>query len=152
MSMQAVKDDLLSQFRAWTSYVRDIEPLDWAKPVNKGKWSVHGLVSHLMMWDKYFWERAIQPISQDQPLSLQELDFDEFNREAVEFGHAKSKSELIELAVYYRCLILEAIEGMDEAMLNRTYGEFTFESYLRDFIWHDQHHRSQIEERKAYLV
>ncbi|MBW4840580.1 MAG: DinB family protein [Paenibacillaceae bacterium] len=152
MTTQAAKNELLNQFREWTSYVRDLESLDWTKPLNEGKWSVHGLVSHLMMWDKYFWERAIQPISQDQPLSLQELDFDEFNREAVEFGHSKSKSELIELAVYYRRLILEAIEGMDEAKLNQTYGEFTIESYLRDFIWHDQHHRSQIEERKAYLV
>ncbi|MCH1639235.1 DinB family protein [Paenibacillus timonensis] len=152
MTTQATKDDLLNQFREWTSYVHDIASLDWTKPIGEGKWSVHGLVSHLMMWDKYFWDKAIQPISQDQPISLQDLDFDAFNRDAAEFGRSITKSELIELAVKYRRLIIETIEGLDEEKFSRSYGDFTVESYLRDFIGHDHHHRSQIEERKAYLA
>lgn len=46
VTTQASKEDLLNQFREWTSYVREIEPLDWTKPIGEGKWSVQGLVSH----------------------------------------------------------------------------------------------------------
>lgn len=152
MTKQETKAELLAQFREWIGYVQELEPLDWEKPIEEGKWSVHGLVSHLMGWDKYFWEEAIQPISQDQPVTLQELDFDVFNRESVEFGRSKPKSELTQLAVHYRQMIIETIEGLDEERFSRTYGDFTVESYLHDFIWHDHHHRSQIEARKAYLV
>jgi hypothetical protein len=103
-----------------------------------------------MLWDKYFFEAAIDPILNNNPLTLEHLDYDSFNKEAIEYGRTKTKDELIHLTVQYRNLILESIESLSDEKFTReyVYGKFTFMSYLKDFVEHDQHHMRQIEERK----
>ncbi|MGG6310404.1 DinB family protein [Paenibacillus macerans] len=146
------REDLLRQFGEWSVFVQDMKELDWSKPVSEGKWAIHDVVGHIMMWDQYFWEEAISPITAGKPVTVKELDFDAFNRNAAAFGKTKTKEELIELALRYRSMIIDQIKSFDEERFSKEYGNFTVESYLRDFIWHDRHHMSQIQERREYLV
>jgi hypothetical protein len=104
-----------------------------------------------MFWDKYFFEEAIERISNGRELKLKHLVFDEFNREAAEKGKDLPKEQLIELTLKYRNAILDTIKSMTEDQRSRKYkdadgNDFCIETYLRDFIWHDRHHMRQIEQ------
>ena len=146
-----IRSDLLNQFKEWNDFVLGITDLDWKTPISDGKWAIHDVVSHIMLWDKYFYETTIGPIARDESITLSLMDFDLFNKNAIEYGKTKTKDELIELTLKYRNLILDCISGLDEVDYSKEYvdGRFTFESYLRDFILHDQHHMMQIKEIKG---
>ncbi|QDY83490.1 DinB family protein [Paenibacillus polymyxa] len=141
---------LLEEFKEWICFVSEIREMDWQIKIAEGKWSVHDIVSHILLWDKYFFEAAINPILNNTPLTLTQIDFDQFNQDAVELGKIKTKEELIEMTIQYRNMILQSIESLKDDKLTKEYadGEFTVISYLKDFIWHDQHHIRQIDELK----
>jgi Mycothiol maleylpyruvate isomerase N-terminal domain. len=143
--------DLLKQFEEWNDFVLRMKDADWNVPLGEGKWSVHDVVSHIMFWDKYFFEEAIERISNGRQLTLKHLVFDEFNREAAKKGKDLPKEQLIELTLKYRNAILDTIKSMTEDQRSQTYkdadgNDFSVATYLRDFIWHDRHHMRQIEE------
>lgn len=143
------REGLLEQFQTWNAFVLDIKDIDWKIPLQEGKWTIHDVVCHIMLWDQYFYERMIQPIASDHPITVEHIDFDAFNAQAVAYGKDKTKDELIVLTVQSRNAILNCIRELDETVYANTYaeGQFTFESYLKDFIWHDQHHMKQIQTR-----
>lgn len=142
------KSRLLEDFKEWIRFVSEIREMDWQITIAEGKWSVQDIVSHILLWDKYFFEAAINPILNNKPLSLTYLNFDKFNRDAIEYGKTKTKEELIRETIQYRNMILESIENFEDDKFTNEYveGKFTVISYLRDFISHDQHHMRQIEE------
>lgn len=142
------RSDLLNQFKEWNGFVLEIIDLDWKTPIAEGKWTIHDVVSHMMLWDKYFYESTIEPIACDKAITLQLIDFDQFNNDAVTYGKTKTKDELIELTMKYRNLLLDCISSLEEGKYSEKYvdGRFSFESYLKDFISHDRHHMMQIKE------
>ncbi|RIX50026.1 DinB family protein [Paenibacillus nanensis] len=145
-----LKNDMLEAFAEWKTFLREIEHWDWSEPLREGKWSVHDVVSHIYLWDKYFLEAAILPISDGTPLTLKHLDYDEFNAASVRIGREKQKEEVMQLSISYRDQIIDAIRKQDQSKFAKAYVDadgnpFTVEAYLKDFIWHDRHHRNQIE-------
>jgi uncharacterized damage-inducible protein DinB len=148
------RSDLLNQFKEWNGFVLEIIDLDWKTPIAEGKWTIHDVVSHILLWDKYFYESTIEPIAYDKAITLQLIDFDQFNNDAVTYGKTKTKDELIELTVKYRNLILDCISSLEEGKYSGKYvdGRFSFESYLKDFISHDLHHMMQIKELNKKMM
>lgn len=144
---------LVEEFAYLITYVDTLRNLDdsvWTAPIAPGKWSTRDVVAHIMLWDKYFLEKAIAPIVADQPLTLQHLDFDEFNRKAVEYAGTKDKMEIIALTIRYRSEILECLgqlsdEEWIEEHLDGDGHLFAIDHYVPDFIVHDQHHLKQIQ-------
>lgn len=59
------KSELLTQFEEWNHYAASIQDLDWNEPLEEGKWTIHDIVCHIMLWDKYFLEAAIDPITNE---------------------------------------------------------------------------------------
>lgn len=49
-----------------------------------------------------FLEGAIQKITDQKRITTRELDFDEFNKRAVDYAKTKSKEEIIGEAIQYR--------------------------------------------------
>lgn len=146
------KQKKLDEFQGWLQFLTRIEDLDWSKPLEEGKWNLHEVVSHMYGWDEYFLEAAILPISADRPLTLQHLDFDAFNAEAVAKGRAMTKEELIQRSRQVRLSIIEEIGSHDADKFDREYTDaegkpFAVSVYLKDFLWHDRHHMKQIEQR-----
>ncbi|MCJ7839784.1 DinB family protein [Lederbergia sp. NSJ-179] len=144
------KQTLLKEFKQWPIFVGQLDPAIWDKPVGEGKWAVRDVVSHILLWDQYFYEEAIKPISEDQPLTVRHLDFDTFNQNAREFAKSKTDDELINLTRANREQIVNAIREQSDENFEKVYQDaeghpFAVKNYLRDFIWHDQHHRKQIE-------
>jgi uncharacterized damage-inducible protein DinB len=151
-----IKDELLKEFGKWINYLESIDTLNWNKPFEEDKWTIHDVVSHIYRWDKYFLEEAIVPITRDEPLTLNQLNFDEFNHKSIEIGKTQTKAEIINLSLRYRKAILDEIRKHDRSKFTREYiygdgNKFVVDTYLRDFIWHDRHHIKQIEDRKNNL-
>jgi len=65
-----MKEVLIKEFSEWNNFLTRIESLNWNTPLDEGKWSIRDVVSHIYLWDQYFFEGAIKPISTESPLTL----------------------------------------------------------------------------------
>jgi hypothetical protein len=128
----------------------------WNMNVEEGKWTIREIVSHIMLWDKYFLEEAFEKIFNKSDLTVQHLNFDEFNSKAKIYVKTISITELSEKAIFYREQIIKQIITFrdDEYMKTYTDGDgkpFYVTQYLKDFIWHDQHHINQMKNMNKEL-
>ncbi|MBD3919495.1 DinB family protein [Paenibacillus sp. PR3] len=147
------KDQLIEEFARFIPFVEGLRQLDeetWAMPIARGKWTTRDVIAHMMLWDKYFLEGAIAKVAVRQPLTVRHMDFDEFNRNAVEYAKTKERAEIIDLAVRYRKEIIEHIRQLsDEEWIEvRQDGDghpFAIDHYVPDFIAHDEHHIKQLQ-------
>lgn len=147
------KDQLLEQFSEWISHVKMLEEYRedvWNQEIAEGKWSLRELVSHMMLWDKYFFETAIEKIYKEETLTLQHQEYNVFNDTAMDYGKRTSIKDLGEQSIYIREQIIQHIRKLPEEIYLASYmdsGEpFHIPQYLKDFIWHDQHHMSQVDD------
>lgn len=147
------KEQLLDQFSEWISYVKKLEGYGegvWNQEIAEGKWSLRELVSHMMLWDKYFFETAIEKIFKEERLTLQHQNYDDFNDSAKAYGNRTSIMELSEQSIYIREQIIQYIRNLPEEVYLASYMDtgdpFHIPQYLKDFIWHDQHHMSQVDD------
>lgn len=123
----------------------DLDEATWESSLEPGKWSIKSIVSHMMWWDRYFYEEAIHKIAIGEPITLVHRDFDEFNRDAAEYAKTVPAVSLLDDAIHYRKKIIEDIQAMSEEQTVHPYtdgdgNKFQVTLYLKDFIWHDQHH------------
>lgn len=152
--MEKSVSEMLDQFKSFVVFAVSLKEQEeelWNRPIAEGKWSMKGVIGHIMLWDKYFYEEAIQKIASYQPLTLQHLNFDRFNADAYEYAKTQSKESLVDQLEMWRMNIIDAISGMSEAQLAKDYIDgdgnvFTIRDYLRDFVPHDLYHKDQIEE------
>lgn len=150
------KQQLLEEFSALISFVESLRELDeqlWVTPIQEGKWTTRDIVAHIMRWDQYFLEEGIKKIASQQPVTIQHLDFNAFNQNAVEFAKEKSKQEIINLTIFYRSEILRQIASLSGEEFTKEHldgdgHKFSAYQYLLDFIPHDVHHIDQI---KAFI-
>jgi hypothetical protein len=150
-------EDLLQEFEEWISFIGSLKAVNqevWNSSIEQGKWTVKDIVCHIMLWDKYFYEEAIEKIAADKPLTVKHLNYDEFNRNAILYATTIPSDELFEQAVSYRKKIIDTIGSLPEVSIERNYVDgdghvFCVPQYLRDFIWHDRHHMNPL---KDYLA
>lgn len=155
--MNKEMEHLLQAFEEWTLFLKTMNHLEekvWNSSMEKGKWTIKSIVSHMMLWDRYFYKEAIEKIALNQQITLKHLDFDEFNRKAVDYANRTETSEIIEKAITYRHKIMNDIRGLSEEQLHQRYLDaegnvFYIPQYLKDFIWHDEHH---MEPLKTYFA
>jgi hypothetical protein len=100
--------------------------------VGEGKWTILEIVGHIMLWDKYFLEESIEKIFNKSILTVQHLNFDEFNSKAKIHVKTISISELSD-------------EEYLKTYIDGDGNPFYVTQYLKDFIWHDQHHINQMK-------
>lgn len=147
-------ESLIVSFEEWNLFANTLQKLNdkvWDSSIDVGKWSVRDTVSHIMCWDKYFYEEAIDKIYTDQQITLKHLDFDEFNLRSITFGRTILTNELLEMTVQYRKKIIDVIRKLSEEKINQNYIDgdgniFNVTQYLKDFIWHDEHHMNPMKE------
>ncbi|MDP5275735.1 DinB family protein [Chengkuizengella axinellae] len=152
--MSNEKKELLVKFNQWTKFVENLKDERdeiWNKPIAVGKWTIREVVSHIMLWDQIFYERAIDKIANQVPLTLKHTNFDEFNEQAKQYGRTTSVKTLSENSIFYRKKIIEQIETLSDENYNKVYTDkegkaFHVTQYLKDFLWHDKHHMDQMKE------
>jgi hypothetical protein len=149
--------ELIIEFKKWINFTRSLQELPeavWELSLEEGKWTVRDIVSHIMLWDKYFYEEAIDKIAHYKPVTLKHLNFDEFNSKAIVYGRTITTSELIGKTIYYREKIIQDINALSEELVRNNYIDgdgnvFHIPQYIKDFIWHDQHHMNPL---KTFLI
>ncbi|QGQ95458.1 DinB family protein [Paenibacillus psychroresistens] len=151
--MPTEKNQLLEEFNQWVLFVQSLNNQSdeiWDLCLDEGKWSIREVVSHIMKWDKYFLEEAINKISTKSTVAVKHIDFDEFNNKAKIYGKTTSIIEISEKAIFYRVQICNQIRSLTDEQYMGTYVDgdgnpFLVTQYLKDFIEHDQHHINQIK-------
>lgn len=146
------KDQLLQDFSTLQPFVQSLSQLaeeTWVTPITDGKWTTRDTIAHIMLWDKYFLETAIEKVVFREAVTVQHLDFDEFNQKAVEYAKGKNKQEIIERTVHYRNEIVRCIRSMSEEEFRAEHvdgdgNKFSAYQYLLGFTSHDAHHINQI--------
>jgi hypothetical protein len=147
---RAQLEDKFAQLISFAESLRELDNTIWTTPIAPDKWSTRDVVTHIMLWDKYFLEDAIARIAARQPLTVKHLNFDEFNRKAMEYAKTKEKTEIIDLAIRYRSEILENLRGFSDEEWAFVHQDgdgrpFAVDHYVPDFIAHDEHHIQQLQ-------
>jgi len=145
---------MLQQFEEWIVFCESLVSVDeetWNSSLAPGKWSIKSIVSHMMLWDRYFYEEAIHKIALGEPLTLVNKAFEPFNRAAAEYAKTVAADELLQYAISYRKKIIQDLRTLSEERANQTYidgdgNPFEITEYLKDFIGHDQHHMNQMKQ------
>jgi len=146
--------ELIKSFEEWIAFSSTLQELDeetWNSSLEPGKWTIKDIICHIMLWDKYFYEEAIEKIASGEKITLKHLNFDDFNSRAIIYGRTIETDELIEKAIYYRKKIIDDIGTLSEEAIEQNYIDgdgnvFNVPQYLKDFIWHDQHHMNPLKE------
>jgi len=93
---------------------------------------------------------AIAVMSWEAPTSIKW--WEHVTNGAIAYAQTISTGELVDKSVFYRNCILDRIRSLSEEAVDRDYIDgdgnvFNIVQYLRDFIWHDRHHMTQLKER-----
>ncbi|MBH5317675.1 DinB family protein [Paenibacillus sp. GSMTC-2017] len=144
--------EMVEEFNTYITFVVELKSIKeehWNIPIAEGKWTLKDILSHLMLWDKYFYDEAIEPIKNGSPLTSRHLNFNEFNENARAYATTQTVVSLNDQFIEYRTKIINATSGLEEEEYIKEYKDgdkkkFTIRSYLRAFISHDKHHKKQI--------
>ncbi|MGO4274466.1 DinB family protein [Paenibacillus sp. TAF58] len=148
------KELLIKEFSTLILFVQSLRQLDdgtWVTPIEESKWTTRDVVAHLMFWDKYFFEEAIEKITTRQQVTSQHLNFDEFNKRAIEYAKIKEKQEIIDMTIHYRNEILRHLGLIPEEEFVKEHvdgdgNNFSVYNYLMGFIPHDAQHINQLKD------
>lgn len=144
---------MVEEFKSFIKFVEELKAIDeehWNKPLSEGKWTLKDVICHIMLWDKYFYEEAIEKIKLGEPVTVRHLNFDEFNANAREYAKTQTRDSIIDQFIEYRDKIITDISGLPEEDYIKEYKDgdrkkFTIRGYLQGFIPHDKGHGKQIE-------
>jgi uncharacterized damage-inducible protein DinB len=126
----------------------------FSAPIAEGKWSIHNIVCHIMMWDRDFLQRTVLRLEAgDSPPIEEEMDFQAFNDRAVALGRNMSRDQLLDeagiarkdLIAHLRRLSAELFDGKPRAGKEMSLSEFL----QKMFVEHDKHH---IDQMRSYLT
>lgn len=158
--METEREQLLQKFGEWIPFVTDLGTYNeriWDQRIAADKWTVREVVIHILRWDEFFYEEAIAKVSAGLPLTVKHLDFNVFNSSARTYGKTAAIADLVHQAVQSRHRIIEVLSGLTDEQYTATYQDgngqpFEAGQYMKDFIWHDQHHIGQIKRRIHFRI
>ncbi|AFS71294.1 DinB family protein [Exiguobacterium antarcticum] len=144
----------LTELQFAVDYYKSLERLsdeEWQLPLAIDKWTVQECVSHLFLWDRYYFDHAVSKLPND-PLTLIETDYDEFNRLAVEYAHHIDALALLKKAIAVRLELVSSLARLTDEQYDRRYEDrFQPRAFVDSFIAHDHHHQEQIDAALARL-
>ncbi|MCT4778884.1 MULTISPECIES: DinB family protein [Exiguobacterium] len=144
----------LTELQFAVDYYKSLERLsdeEWQLPLAIDQWTVQECVSHLFLWDRYYFDHAVSKLPND-PLTLIETDYDEFNRLAVEYAHHIDALALLKKAIAVRLELVSSLDRLTDEQYDRRYEDrFQPRAFVESFIAHDHHHQEQIDAALARL-
>lgn len=146
----------MEQFNEWAETLYKVEENLFFTPIAEGKWAMAETMTHIAYWDTYILTAMLPKMEQDA--DIQSIDIEKLNKEAA--THAKSgisQKQILLEQQQARNALLTALKAKDESFFTTTFklnGETLDEhsgyphnafNYFSGFVWHDNHHRKQIE-------
>ncbi|TQS74164.1 DinB family protein [Ornithinibacillus gellani] len=143
------------QYVCWLISLKDMDERLWHAPIAKGKWTVNEVICHIMKWDRYLLSDVIPASALSQSIFFP--DHDAYNEKASIYAKSGIKQiEMIEEAIVTRKLLANELlkctdETLEKPLLanGESHCPLTGEPYslikfIKDFIYHDEHHQKQI--------
>ncbi|MGV3465076.1 MAG: DinB family protein [Heyndrickxia sp.] len=141
----------MGTLKAWIDYLNSIEEEDrdsFFKPYKEGKWSKAAIISHMMYWDRFFYEERLPHMLKGKDLvGITAEQVEEMNKKAEEYAHSGiSLQKIIEEALHYRQMIINELQDKD---LTKTFTikerKISLHEYVDGEVEHDQHHLKQLK-------
>lgn len=84
-------------------------------------------------------------------MTVRHIDYDTFNEESRQYAKTLSTETLVDQTIAAREKLIRAIEALPEAAYEMRYADgdghpFEVTQFMRDFIWHDNHHLAQLNQ------
>ena len=144
--------ELIAQLKGYIRFLEELRETDsdvWSAPIGEGKWSIHDIVSHIMMWDKNFLEKNLSRMEAGESVPLKEdSDFQTFNDRAIVLGRKLNKIQLIDKAVRLRTELTTHLSRLPSEAFSTNFqsgNNMTLATFLYQmFVSHDKHHTDQI--------
>lgn len=137
------------EFDKWAESLRELQDIEWHRPLGEGKWSVAAVVAHLLLWDKYSLEERFPFFNEGASLPSYP-DFQNVNDRAKDYAEMTSKAQILDELAETRKGYQDLLEQMDSEKLAVSFKisthSLTVEEYISDFIQHDLHHQKQVDE------
>ncbi|WP_164669675.1 DinB family protein [Virgibacillus doumboii] len=152
-------EDLINDFENFNFYVESLKLMEetlFFEPIAEGKWSTAEIISHISFWDKYIREETL-PLMKLNAV-IESIDFDTLNKQAA--NHALSgvsQQHLLGKQLEERTQLVFDLRKKNEEDFFATFslnGEevdqysgypHSIFNYIAGFIWHDSHHKQQID-------
>jgi len=136
-------------FNQWLVDLKKLKDEDWYRPIAKGKWSVGAIIAHLLLWDEYSLRERFPFMTEGNKLEPFP-NFQIINDQADDYAKKHSKDELIDQLVALRKKhFIEKLKLVDDTYLQISFSigdhKLKILDYLNDFIYHDLHHKKQID-------
>ena len=137
------------EFDEWIHSLKGLSDAEWNKPLGHGKWSVAGVVSHLLFWDQYSLKERFPYFKEGAELPSYP-DFQSVNERAREYAeNTATKEEILDGLLAVREEFHKMLEEMGDDKLAVSFKisdhHMTVGAYLIDFIQHDLHHQKQVD-------
>ncbi len=148
--------DDLESFNLWVSSLENFDEKLYFTPIASGKWSVSEIICHISFWDRYIIEEMLPIMKKDAVITG--IEFEPMNQRAAEYALSGFTSkELIQLQIETRSKLLSSLKKKTE---EEFFAEFIYDgkeideysgsphslfNYLCGFVWHDDHHKKQVE-------
>ena len=146
MSKDVIMNDL-SKYVDWVDSLQTLSVDQANTPYQEGKWSPKEILMHMAEWDRFTLEQRLPNMRESE--KLEDVPWEPFNERAAKLANQHTFEEVLALAKQHRQQLLERLEMIDEAEWTKTFniGEhvLTIKEYFSDFVWHDTHHKEQIE-------
>lgn len=146
------KEEIIQSYQdinQWFQSLHEVEDQKWLAPIEKGKWSMAAVISHLLFWDRFSLEERFPIMNEGARLSPFP-EFQSVNDKAREYAESGiTKKELLLELIYARMQLISVLDSYSEEELDTKFfigdHELTIRDYFVDFIQHDYHHKNQIK-------
>ncbi|MFF2479922.1 DinB family protein [Paenibacillus sp. NPDC058071] len=152
------KEQLIAEFEALIPFVESLRKYGEGRltsPIGEGKWSLKDMLSHFMLWDRYYIERALEPIAERKDEAViavsNQFEIESYNQQAIAFAEGRTASDVMDLMIETRQRVLYLLEQIPEDLYDKSYSDldgdpFNIAEYVTDMTGHDGHHLAQMKD------
>ncbi|MCM3240073.1 hypothetical protein M3589_20575 [Heyndrickxia oleronia] len=143
---------IVDQLTHWKDYLEKIKEgthEEFFQPISEGKWSKAAIITHIMFWDRFFYEERLPSMIEGRSLAGITADqVEEMNKDAEIYAHSGiSLYEIIDGAINERTRLMEILRQQDLSKSFTINGnQYNLESYVKGEFEHDLHHLKQLKE------
>jgi hypothetical protein len=146
------KADLLKEKLAISEWVSSLVEIDndlWFQPFSEGKWAAADVISHFIMWDRFFLDHRVPYIEKRIHLPKMDINAEKMNKDASVYARSGiSKQKLINEYIETRGVLLTFLGEWPDDIYNSVMkigkSELTVIDYFHSHLLHDIKHKQQI--------
>ncbi|GAF64877.1 hypothetical protein BTS2_1773 [Bacillus sp. TS-2] len=147
-----MKEKILNHYMMTINFVtsfHDISDQQWRTPIEKDKWTIAEVISHLTHWDLFILEKRIPYLWSSEPLP-KAGSVEDMNHYAASLARQQSKETTIYEYIKTRNQLYKSVHEISASKWEVDFHIGTTKlkvyKYLNDLAEHDSHHLKQIKQ------